>query len=88
LTTRQRLAYWITWSTAFLGIVAAGIEVWFGYRNVKLFDRPLCPVLEDNFETLNTDVWAHEVLLGGFGYALLSLHTLSADQSIVAESSR
>lgn len=50
-------------------VIALGLSAfiaWDGAKNVKNHDY--CLVMEDNFETFNTDNWSHEVQLDGMGY--------------------
>jgi hypothetical protein len=61
------VAYWLTYGVAFLGIVASAVRCYFGYLSVPKFKHPLCQVLDDEFDTFNTDIWQHEVQLDGFG---------------------
>jgi hypothetical protein len=67
LTLLFRVAYWLTYGVAFLGIVASAVRCYFGYLSVPKFKHPLCPVLDDDFSTFNTDVWSYESQLDGFG---------------------
>lgn len=48
-----------------LGFIGAGLAIFFmswPYR-----PQPYCLVFEDNFETLDSNIWTHEVQLDGFG---------------------
>lgn len=65
--SRMRFAYWITYATAALGIVAGALRCFFGWRNVPRLGN-LCQVMEDEFDTLNLDIWSRDIELGGFGY--------------------
>lgn len=52
------------------GVIGSAAMIYLNYaKHPKL--PPLCLILEDNFETLDTSVWTHEVDLGGFGYVPL-----------------
>lgn len=48
-----------------LGLGLSGFLIWDGIRSVV--QHKYCLVLEDNFDTFNTDVWTKEVQVGGFG---------------------
>jgi hypothetical protein len=65
--SQLRLAYWITYAAAAFGIVAGAMRCFFGWRNVPRLGN-LCLVMEDEFDTLNLDIWSRDVDLGGFGY--------------------
>ncbi|KAI9149182.1 Beta-1,3-glucan-binding protein [Paramyrothecium foliicola] len=62
---KTRLNNIIVGSLILLGFAGAGVAIFFmswPYR-----PEPYCLVYEDNFETLNKDIWSHEVQLDGFG---------------------
>ena len=63
-----RISYFLTYSMLVLGIAAAALRCYFGYRSVPLVGK-LCLVMEDDFnnDSLDTDVWMYEVDLGGYG---------------------
>lgn len=68
-----RIAYFLTYTVAFLGIAASAIRCYFGYKSVQLITGNLCLVLDEEFDT-DTDTvfgssgnWFREVELGGFG---------------------
>jgi hypothetical protein len=65
--SQMRLAYWITYAAATLGIIAGILRCFFGWRDVPRLGN-LCQVMEDEFDTLNLDIWSRDVDLGGFGY--------------------
>lgn len=48
-----------------LGIVGAGLICYFTSAPFK--QKDYCLVYEDDFKTLNKDIWSHEVQLNGFG---------------------
>lgn len=49
-----------------IGIAIAGVLIWDGLRNVV--DHKYCNVLVEDFSGgINSDVWNHEIQLGGFG---------------------
>ncbi|KAK1749885.1 glycosyl hydrolase [Echria macrotheca] len=62
---RTRRNTWVMIGFTVLGLAAAAVYCVFEVRS-KL-DMPLCLILDDDFRTLNTDVWSHEVQLDGFG---------------------
>lgn len=68
--SQMRFAYWITYAAAALGIVAGFLRCYFGWRGVPRLGN-ICQVMVDEFETLNTDIWSHDIDLGGFGCAIL-----------------
>lgn len=72
-----RIAYFLTYSVAFLGIAASALRFYFGYKSVPLINGNLCMVLDEDF-TSDTDTtfgpngnWVREVQLGGFGSVTL-----------------
>lgn len=68
--SQMRFAYWITYATAIFGIIAGGIRCFFGWRNVPRLGN-LCQVMEEEFETLNMDIWSRDIDLGGFGCVIV-----------------
>ena len=69
----SRIAYFLTYGVAFLGIVASAIRCYFGYTSVPVIKGNLCMVLDEEFNT-DTDTvfgsggnWFREIELGGFG---------------------
>jgi hypothetical protein len=69
-----RVAYWITYATAVLGIAAGALRCFFGWKGVPRLEN-LCQVMVDEFDTLNLDIWSREVDLGGFGYVIFFYST-------------
>ena len=49
----------------FLGLAISGVLIWDGLRSVV--KHKYCLVLEDDFQTFDTNVWTKEVQVGGFG---------------------
>lgn len=71
---RSRLSWWVTALFWFIGLGAGAVKVYFDYRSIRLLDdSQLCPVLVENFDSLNFDDWAPDIQLGGFGYVYLHL---------------
>lgn len=68
-----RIAYFLTYSVAFLGIAASAIRCYFGYKSVPMITGNLCMVLDEEFDTDTNTVfgpngkWLREIELGGFG---------------------
>lgn len=68
-----RVAYFVTYGVAFLGIIASAVRCYFGYKSVPMITGNLCMVLDEEFDT-DTDTvfgsggnWFREIELGGFG---------------------
>ena len=63
-----RISYFLTYSMLLLGVAAAGLRCYSGWRSVSMIGR-LCPVLDDDFNgnDLDPSVWMREVDLGGYG---------------------
>lgn len=73
-SSQMRVAYWITYATAVFGIAAGALRCFFGWRSVPRLGN-LCQVMEEEFETLNVDIWSHDIDLGGFGCVIVSYST-------------
>jgi hypothetical protein len=63
-----RISYFLTYSMLLLGFSLAGLRCFTGWRSVSSVGK-LCLVMEDEFNgnSLDTNVWMHEVDLGGYG---------------------
>ena len=65
--TQGRLAYWITYLVAFLGVAGSALRCYFAWKDVPRVGN-LCLVMEDDFNTFDTEnTWFQEVDMGGFG---------------------
>ena len=82
--SQMRLAYWITYAAAAFGIIAGCLRCFFGWRSVPRLGN-LCQVMEEEFETLNKDIWSHDIDLGGFGCVII--HPLLFNKQLVIRSS-
>ena len=68
--TRLAVAYWLVYFITFIGIGLGGLRCYFTYRDTLRLGK-LCLVMEDNFDTFDTDfTWFHEVDMSGFGYVV------------------
>lgn len=62
-----RLAYWLTYAVALIGIVGSALRCYFAWKDVPRVGN-LCLIMEDNFDTFDTqNTWTHEVDMSGFG---------------------
>ncbi|KAH9958464.1 glycoside hydrolase family 16 protein [Russula dissimulans] len=79
-----RISYILTYSMLLLGVAAAGIRCYNGWKSVSLIGK-LCPVLEEDFSgnDLDPSVWMREVDLGGFGNGEFEMTTASSNNSFV-----
>ncbi|KAI0468921.1 concanavalin A-like lectin/glucanase domain-containing protein [Xylaria cf. heliscus] len=66
----------------FLGLAISGVLIWDGLRSVV--KHKYCVVLEDSFNTFNTDVWTKEVQVGGFGNGEFE-QTTNTDENVYVE---
>jgi hypothetical protein len=65
-----RISYFLTYSMLLLGVAAAGLRCYFGWRSVSMISPGhLCPVLDDDFSGngLDPSVWMHEIDLEATG---------------------
>jgi beta-glucanase (GH16 family) len=86
-----RVAYFVTYGVAFLGIVASALRCYFGYKSVPMITGNLCMVLDEEFDT-DTDTvfgsggnWFREIELGGFGNGEFEMTTSSTNNSYVQD---
>lgn len=62
-----RMAWWITYVVAFIGIAGSVLRCYFAWRDVPRVGN-ICLIMEDNFDTFDTEyTWQQEVDMGGFG---------------------
>ncbi|KAG8815692.1 hypothetical protein FRC18_001356 [Serendipita sp. 400] len=62
-----RISYWLTWSLfLLLGLGGSALAIFLSWRAFPKIPN-YCLAFEDNFDSLNTNDWTHEVDLGGFG---------------------
>jgi len=59
-----------------IGVGASAVVCILGFRSIPMITTPLCLVLDDNFDTFDTNVWRHEVDMSGFGCVIDSVSTL------------
>ena len=63
-----RLAWWITYLVAFLGVAGSAVRCYFAWKDVPRVGN-ICLIMEDNFDKFDTEfTWQQEVDMGGFGY--------------------
>ncbi|KAG6375537.1 hypothetical protein JVT61DRAFT_3097 [Boletus reticuloceps] len=84
-----RVAYFLTYGVAFLGILASAARSYLGYKSVPTIKGNLCMVLDEEFNT-DTDTifgsggnWFREIKLGGFGNGEFEMTTSSSNNSYV-----
>lgn len=64
-TDRVKYSNHIVYGFMTLAFLLCGYIIFTGYKSVVRHDY--CLVYEDDFKTLDTSIWSHEVQLGGFG---------------------
>ena len=67
-----RIAYFITYAVAFLGIAGSAVKCYFDYQNLPFITENLCPVLDENFDSPDgvfgdNGKFFREVDMSGFG---------------------
>jgi hypothetical protein len=84
--TADRRAYWVFVCACMLGLAAAGVVMWLGIRSIPYNDK-YCLVMDEQFEgdSLNTDIWHHELETGGFGNGEFEWTTNSPNNSYVKD---
>lgn len=86
----DKLAYFLTYTVAFLGIVGGALKCYFDYRSVSFITSNLCPVLDVNFDTDqdifgDNGVFFREVDMSGFGYAYVTLAAIHVSLTFLVE---
>lgn len=81
----DRKAYWIFNISLSLGLIGAAVLMYFAYAAVP--KDKYCLVLDEQFEgnTINKDIWFHELETGGFGNGQFDWTTDSANNSFVED---
>ncbi|KAJ7737882.1 GH16 beta-1,3-glucan recognition protein [Mycena maculata] len=87
---RSRLAYWVTYATICLGLVAGAGRIYVGWVSVLLLQGNLCPVMMEDFSAATTDSlfgdngpFFREVDASGFGNGEFEMTTDSDTNSFV-----
>ncbi|KAI9457620.1 glucan 1,3-beta-glucosidase [Lactarius psammicola] len=86
---RTRASRWITLLMLVLGVFAAGLICFFGYKdagNTMIDPSRLCLVMEDNFDSFDVDnggTWTRDVEMSGFGNGEFEMATALSDNSFV-----
>jgi hypothetical protein len=71
----------IFWTSVVIGLLIGAVICFFSYKSVSNFEY--CLVLEDDFETLDKNVWNFEVQRGGFGSGSFEWTTEDAKNAYV-----
>ncbi len=71
----------IFWTSVAVGVLIGAVICFFSYKSVSNFEY--CLVLEDDFETLDKNVWNFEVQRGGFGSGSFEWTTEDAKNAYV-----
>ncbi|KIP01697.1 glycoside hydrolase family 16 protein [Phlebiopsis gigantea 11061_1 CR5-6] len=80
-----RVAYFLTYLVAFLGIAGSVLRCYFAWKDVPRVGN-LCLIMEDNFDTFDTAyTWTHEVDMSGFGNGEFEMATGSSNNSFVED---
>ena len=86
----DKLAYFLTYRVAFIGVVGGALNCYFDYPSVPFITSNLCPVLDVNFDTDqdifgDNGVFFREVDMSGFGYAYVTLAAIHVSLTFLVE---
>lgn len=82
-----KISYFVTWSLfLLLGLGGSALAIFLSWRAFPKIPN-YCIVLDENFDSLNRDVWSHEIDLGGFGNHQFDMTTDSEANSYVKDGS-
>ncbi|KAH4291897.1 hypothetical protein HBI81_173480 [Parastagonospora nodorum] len=62
---RTKIGNYIVWGFIALGLVASGYIIYLGTKEASI--PPQCLIMEDHFESINSDNWGYEIQTGGYG---------------------
>ncbi|KAJ3416855.1 hypothetical protein HDV05_008440 [Chytridiales sp. JEL 0842] len=81
----RKILKYFAWLGIIPGLIASGIIVYLGVQSIPKYKY--CLVLEDNFDgdSINRDIWTHELSLGGFGNNEFEWSTNSPENSYVRD---
>ena len=70
---RASIAYLLTYAVILIGFAGGIVQCYFSYANAQLDKRPLCLVMEENFDSEDSvfgenGSFNREVNMDGFGY--------------------
>ena len=75
---------WVTILPLIGMAIGCGLAAYLGYSGwASVETHKFCLVYEDNFDTFNTDIWQHEVQVGGFGTGEFEWTTADSGNSYV-----
>ncbi|OCB92028.1 hypothetical protein A7U60_g659 [Sanghuangporus baumii] len=75
----ERAAWWLTFCIMWLGVAVGVVVIFFDFIGVRKIDGNLCSVLDEDFSSFNTDTWAKNISLGGYGNGEFQMTTDSSD---------
>ncbi|KAL1955709.1 hypothetical protein VTO42DRAFT_8181 [Malbranchea cinnamomea] len=78
---RTRVGNYIIWAFVVLGLGLSGLVNYMILRKVS--KREYCLILDDQFSSLDTTIWNHEVQVGGFGIGAFDWTTTDDRNSYV-----
>ncbi|OSD04758.1 glycoside hydrolase family 16 protein [Trametes coccinea BRFM310] len=82
---KATLSYWLVYLFTLLGIAVSAVRCYFSWTSTLRIGN-ICPVLEDNFDTFDTEkVWMQEVSMSGFGNNEFEMTTNSPNNSFVRD---
>ncbi|CDO70155.1 Glycoside Hydrolase Family 16 protein [Trametes cinnabarina] len=82
---KATLSYWLVYLMAFVGLAVSAVRCYFTWMSTLRIGN-ICLVLEDNFDTFDTEnVWMHEVSMSGFGNSEFEMTTDSPSNSFVRD---
>jgi beta-glucanase (GH16 family) len=62
---RTKIGNWIVLGFITIGLCASGYIMYTGVQEASI--PPQCLIMEDNFESINSDHWGYEIQTGGYG---------------------
>ncbi|KAG5722255.1 Beta-1,3-glucan-binding protein [Termitomyces sp. T112] len=89
-SSRHSIAYYLTYFMIFLATAGGAVQTYFSFKNVQLDHKPLCIVLDENFDNPDqvfgpNGTFFREVNMDGFGTGEFEMTTSSTNNSFVKD---
>ncbi|EJD35002.1 concanavalin A-like lectin/glucanase [Auricularia subglabra TFB-10046 SS5] len=81
---RETVARWFYIVFSLMGLVGGGLLAYFNFKKIPRLGK-VCLMLDEQFNSLDTNIWYQEVEVGGFGNGEFEWTTTSSNNSFVED---